>query len=131
MVSRRDFMKMAGLASLASLFPFFNLGDNMKLSDILLKIANNKKLTKEEKDFLVFQANETQQRNSQVAGFTLKQGGLNVNIDVVKFFETELTTLHQSYADQIGHAGTMPLNGKPAGAPSADEVASIVDNLVR
>lgn len=48
----------------------------------------------------------------------------------IKALETEFTTMQQNFADSIGHAGGLPIVGAPTGAPSAKDVASIVDNLV-
>ncbi len=51
----------------------------MELGDIFLKMANNARLTPREMDFLRTAGNETQQRNSFVAGLTKGTSSLSVS----------------------------------------------------
>ncbi len=61
----------------------------MELGDLLVKIANNARLTPQELDELKRAGNETQQRNSFIAGNTTPQNQLSVNLPInILFSET-------------------------------------------
>jgi hypothetical protein len=66
MLYRKDFMKLAGLGLAALFLP--KIGDNeMDLGDVAEKIANQARLTPEEKDFWKMSMRQTQLRNTFVA----------------------------------------------------------------
>ena len=82
MINRRDFAKLAAIAAAAAVLPPFipkiDIEDNMQLSAILLKIADNKPLTPQERESLRLMAEETQQRNAQLGGMTAPDGNLHL-----------------------------------------------------
>lgn len=67
-MNRRSFLKLAGLGLLASLLPKIDGEVEMEFGDLLLKIANNARLTPQELDYLKRIGAETQQRNAQAVG---------------------------------------------------------------
>lgn len=67
----------------------------MELGDLLVKIANNARLTPQELDELKRMGNETQQRNSFVAGNTTPQNALNVAFPFAPIF-SEVFTVNKS-----------------------------------
>lgn len=95
MIYRRDFAKLAAIAlAAAALPPFMNFEteDNMQLSEILLKIADNKQLTPQEKESLRLMADETQQRNSFIAGNTTPSNTLNIKFPFAPIYSEVFAT---------------------------------------
>jgi len=64
----------------------------MKLGDILVKIAQNRMLNSEELNLLRLMGNETQTRNSQVAGYTRTEGGLDLNLPFAPIYSRTLVS---------------------------------------
>ncbi len=62
----------------------------MELGDLLVKIANNARLTPQEMDVLKRIGNETQQRNSFVAGNTTPTNQLALNLPIVLLYSETL-----------------------------------------
>jgi hypothetical protein len=55
----------------------------MELGDLWVKIANNLRLTSQEQDFLRRMGTETQQRNTQIAGWTGADGNANLSTPTI------------------------------------------------
>jgi hypothetical protein len=90
MINRRTFLKLAGAGLLSLLLPI-RIKEQMELSDVWAKLANQARLTPEELDFLKMQGRETQQRNAFVAGNTSPQGTLITSQTLTPFYSTVLT----------------------------------------
>lgn len=85
MINRRTFLKLAGAGLLSLLLPI-RIKEQMELSDVWAKLANQARLTPEELDFLKMQGRETQQRNAFVAGNTTPQGTLAQDLPFFPIF---------------------------------------------
>lgn len=73
----------------------------MELGDLLVKIANNQSLTPQELDVLRRTGNETQQRNSFVAGNTNSENKLDIKFPIQPFYSEVLQTDQSSLSIKI------------------------------
>lgn len=95
MISRRDFVKLSAIVAAVAALPFipnFESEDNMQLSSILLKMADNKPLTPQEKESLRMMADETQNRNSFIAQNTTPANTLNIPFPFFPVYSEVLAT---------------------------------------
>ena len=100
-MNRRDFIRLAGLSLLAGFLPPINLENEMELGDIWVKMANNLRLTPQENDFLKRMGNETQLRNSFVAGNTTADSKLKTEMPFFPIFSEILAVDTPSFTVDI------------------------------
>lgn len=101
MINRRTFLKLAGAGLISLLLPQINIEAEMQLEDVFAKLANQARLTPEELDFLRIQARETQQRNSQVGGWTSADGNPRFNKPFANDMDFQVIPLGSVFFDGL------------------------------